>query len=295
MKISILTPTYNRGKLLERLYQSLIQNSQNQIEVEWLIMDDGSTDCTKEIIEKWQKEKKIPISYFWQENQGKMKALNNLIPKATGKLLIECDSDDYFMPDAFQTIKEVYEKEGKQANDIYGMCFLKLDQHKNNMGNLFQKKKTTMFDLYFKEKEQGEKCLVFKTEIRKKYSYLLEKQEKFVTEARMYHQMDLDYQMLCSNKPIMICEYQKDGYSKNIKKQFQENPYGYFQYFKEIFDHDMKNMTWKKRLYVIKHYILFTDLTKAKQARKKIKGLGNKILYVILYIPGILKTKKQFQ
>lgn len=295
MKISILTPTYNRGNLLEKLYQSLLQNSKNEIEVEWLIMDDGSTDSTKDRIEKWQKEKKIPIYYFWQENQGKMKALNNLVEKATGELLIECDSDDYFMSDAFQMIKEVYEKEGKQENDIYGMCFLKLDQQGNNMGNLFQKKKTTMFDLYFKQREQGEKSLVFKTEIRKQYKHQLEKKEKFVTEARMYHKMDLDYQMLCSNKPIMICEYQKDGYSKNIKKQFQENPYGYFEYFKEIFDQDMKKVTWKKRLYVIKHYILFTVLTKAKQARKNIKGFENKILYNILYVPGILKTRKQFK
>lgn len=47
MKISVMTPTYNRGNLLKKLYNSLVQNSGYGIKIEWLIMDDGSTDETK--------------------------------------------------------------------------------------------------------------------------------------------------------------------------------------------------------------------------------------------------------
>ena len=72
MKISVLTPTYNRATLLENLYKSIIKQSK-KIEVEWLIMDDESKDNTKEQIEKFKKDNKIEIKYFYQKNSGKMK------------------------------------------------------------------------------------------------------------------------------------------------------------------------------------------------------------------------------
>lgn len=290
MKISILTPTYNRANLLNKLYESLVKNSKYDINIEWLIMNDGSTDETKNVIKRFIEENKIEIKYFEQENQGKMASINKLVEKATGDLIVDCDSDDYFTEDALKIIKEEYEK-NKDEKDIYGLCFLKYDQNEENMGNNFKNKKTTMFDLYFKEGETGEKAIVFFSSIRKQYKHELEHNERFVTEARMYHKLDEKYKMICINKPIMICEYQKEGYTQNIVKQFKENPYGYYDYFKEILQKDMKGVTFNKRLYAIKHYILFSYLTKQYNT-KMIKKFGNKILYFFLLIPGIVKSKK---
>lgn len=300
MKISVLTPTYNRAGLLNKLYDSLIKNSQYGIDIEWLVMDDGSVDDTKTVVENFKKNNNtnnLEIKYFFQENQGKMIAINNLVEKATGDLIVDCDSDDYFTHDAFKIISEEYEKheEDIKSNEFYGLCFLKYDQNGNNIGNNFKKDITTMFDLYFKEGETGEKAIVFLTNIRKQYKHELENNEKFVTEARMYHKMDEKYKMICINKQVMICEYQKDGYTKNINKQFKENPYGYYNYFKEILEKDMKGVPFKKRLYVIKHYILFITLTKNKNLLRGVKGILNKFLLVLLYIPGMLKTKKMFK
>ena len=292
LKISVLTSTYNRGNLLKKLYNSLIQNSNYNVDVQWLIIDDGSKDDTKNIVKDFKDENKIEIKYFYQENQGKMLAINKLVKEANGDLIIECDSDDYFTEDAFDIIKNEYQKCDK--SDIYALCFLKYDQNGNNMGNLFKNEKTTMFDLYFKEGENGEKALVFFTDVRKKYKHELEHNEKFVTEARMYHKMDVKYKMICINKPIMICEYQKDGYSKNIIKQFKNNPYGYYKYFQEILEKDMKGVKFSKRLYVIKHYILFGKLINAKKSLNKIMSTKNKILYCLLYVPGRIKTKMKF-
>ena len=291
MKISVLTPTFNRADLLEKLYKSLVKNNEYIENIEWLIMDDGSKDNTKDVVGKFKEENKIEIKYYYQENQGKMVAINKLVEQATGDLIVDCDSDDYFTKDAFKIIKEEFKKY-KEEKNIYGLCFLKYDQNGNNMGNNFKKEKTTMFDLYFKEGETGEKAIVFYSNIRKQYKHELENNERFVTEARMYHKLDEKYQMICVNKPIMICEYQEKGYTKNISKQFKENPNGYYKYFQEILKKDMKGVTLKKRLYAIKHYILFSYLIKSKNNLKKINGLTNKILYLILYIPGILKSKK---
>lgn len=291
MKISVLTATYNRANLLPRLYESIVNNIKDNIDVEWIIIDDGSKDSTKETVENFIKEKKIVIKYFFQENQGKMQAINNVIQYAQGDLLIECDSDDYFTNNAFKSIEKAY-NENKNNNDkYYALCFLKYNQNKENMGRNFRDKFTTMFDLYFKQGENGEKALVFNTEIRKQYKYELENKEKFVTEARMFHKMDEKYNIICINEPIMICEYQNEGYTKNIKKQFVENPYGYFNYFREILQKDMRGVLFKKRLYVIKHYILFSTLTSQKKILKNIKGILNKILIIILFIPGRIITK----
>ena len=297
MKLSIITATYNRANMLENVYKSIVKNIeqhpeiQTQMQVQWLIMDDGSTDSTEELINNYIQENKFEIKYHKQENQGKMQAINNIIQYADGDLIMDCDSDDFLVDDAFINILQAY-NENKERKDLYGLCFLKYDLEGKNVGNLFKKEVTTMFDLYFKEQEDGEKILVFFANIRKQFHFQMEHNEKFITEARMYHQMDLQYKIRCYNKPVIIGEYQEDGYTKNINKVFKENPYGYFAYFKEILEqHDMTGVPFKKRLYVIKHYILFATLTNTKMNLKEIKEFMNKFLVLLLWIPGKLKTK----
>ena len=87
----------------------------------------------------------------------------------------------------------------------------------------FKKKKPLCLIYILKNGEIGEKAIVFFANIRKQYQYKIENHEKFSTEARMYHEMDLKYKMKCINKPIMICDYKADGYTKNIQKIFKEN------------------------------------------------------------------------
>lgn len=295
MKFSILTATYNRAKCLPKLYESLIKNKSSNYEIEWLIMDDGSKDETENLIKDYIAKNEIEIKFFKQQNQGKMTAINNLAQYVTGEIWIECDSDDYFTDGAFDKIKDLYEK-NKERKDIYAFAFLKIDQNGNNMGNTFKKEETTMFDLYFKEGGTGEKALAFITEVRKKYRYELEHNERFVTEARMYHKMDKDYKMICNNEYMMVCEYQEEGYTKNINKEFVNNPFGYYMYFCEILNEmDMKGVSFGKRLYVIKHFILFSEITKTTIKIKKIRNLLNKFLVSVLYIPGKIKSKKYIE
>ena len=291
MKISILTATYNRAKYLNKLYSSIVSNIRSGYEIEWLIMDDGSTDNTEEICNSLKNTDSLKIKYYKQENQGKMAAINNLSKYVTGELWIECDSDDYFADNCFRRIEKEYNKV-KGRDDIYAIAFLKKNQNGDNMGNNFKKEETTMFDLYFKDEEDGEKALVFISDIRGRFRYELENNERFITEARMYHKMDKKYKMRCSNETIMICEYQDEGYSKNINKQFINNPFGYYKYFYEILaDMDTSDITFSKRLYAIKHYILFTYLTN-NRLNLKINGIRNKLLVIALYLPGIIKSKK---
>ena len=232
MKISVLTTTYNRCDELEKLYTSLVVNAQSGVDFEWLIMDDGSTDKTKVNVQNYIKQNIIHIEYYHQKNQGKMAAINNLMEHVKGDICFTCDSDDQLTVNCMDIIKK-HAKKLLNDETVYALLFLKKVNKKKISGKKFPEKdhRSDMFSLYFRENITGEKILVFKTAVRKKYRHELEADEKFVTEARMYHKMDLDFKMICFNTPVMVCEYQEGGYSKNISKQFKANPIGYYKYF----------------------------------------------------------------
>lgn len=295
MKISLLTPTLDRANLLPRLYESICSNVKNYKNVEWLIMDDGSTDDTKKIVSKWQKEGKVEIKYYYQSNSGKMGALNNLVEHVTGDIIIEIDSDDYLADNCLVSIASDYKKVMKD-DDIYGILYLKkiIGLDKDNKFP-FENRVISLYNLYYKYNYQMfDTAITFKANIRKKFKHKLESGEKFVTEAKMYHEMDKQYKGLyLINRDIMICEYQDAGYSKNILTLFKNNPYGYFEYFKELLSFNMKDIIFKKRLYMIKHYILFCTLIRKGYifAINNVHGFFNKLLVIILYLPGMCMTK----
>ena len=295
MKISVLTTTYNRCEELEKLYTSLVVNTQSGVDFEGLIMDDGSTDKTKVIVQNYIKQNIFHIEYYYQKNQGKMAAINNLMEHVNGDICFTCDSDDQLTVNCMDIIKK---NASKLLDDetVYALLFLKKVNKKKISGNKFPENdhRSDMFSLYFREQITGEKILVFKTAIRKKYRHELEADEKFITEARMYHKMDLDNDVICINQAIEIGDYKNDGYTQNIKKTFVESPMGYFMYFKEILDMDLKDVTFDKKKYIFKQYILFANLAERDHAILMVNGLKRRLLLAILWIPGTIKTRRMF-
>ena len=293
MKLSILTATYNRANFLPKLYESIKENLKYNITPEWIIVDDGSIDDTKNIVQSFIDENKVIIKYLYQKNSGKMAAINEAVKMATGDLMVDCDSDDYFVNNSFEIIEKQAEKILSNEK-FYGLVFLKREENGKISGKEFKQKEyiTTMFDLYFKEDIGGEKILVYNSKIRKMYSHQLEQNEKFITEARMYHKIDEKYKLIAINEVIEQGSYIEDGYTKNINKTFKSNPYGYYMYFNELLEKNMKGVKFSKRLYVIKHYILFSYLTGNKFNANVIKDVLNKFLYIILYLPGMMKSKR---
>lgn len=292
MKLSILTATYNRGNLLGNLYKSIVDNLYDKLDIEWLIMDDGSTDNTEEVVGKFKNMEHLEIRYFKQENQGKMQAINNLMEYVSGELVMDCDSDDYLIEGSLKKI-ECHSRELLEDDNLYALAFLRSSEYKNIRGKRFENtaKKTTMFNLYFRENMDGEKVLVFKKDIRKLYKHELECGEKFITEARLYYKIEDKYEIKCYNEEILSGNYLEEGYTNNSIRLFINNPNGFFKYFQEILARDTKGVKLNKRLYIVKHYILFTVLCKKKITIKNIKNIFDKILILILYLPGIVKSK----
>ncbi len=295
MKISVVTATYNREKKLPKLYESLCENEKTHSDFEWIIVDDGSTDNTREVVEDWQKSASFPISYFYQENQGKMRAINHGMKYVTGDIVMEVDSDDYLLPAILQTIS--FDYENLKEKEVYGILYKrKLGKKDTSSLEKLDGKIITLFDMHNHYGYDFDMNLTFKASLRKQYEYPVEDGEKFVTEARLYYQLDQIYEgMLFKNCDIVVGEYLSEGYSKNITKMFRACPKGYFHFFKECLGYCNKDTLFSKRLYFIKHYILFSYLTKKKfgEVIKPIHGC-NKCLVILLYLPGIVKSKRQF-
>ena len=75
--LTIFTPTYNRAYCLERAYRSLCR--QTCKDFEWLVIDDGSSDNTRKLIEAWKQEGIVPMRYIYQDNQGMHGAHNTAL------------------------------------------------------------------------------------------------------------------------------------------------------------------------------------------------------------------------
>jgi glycosyltransferase involved in cell wall biosynthesis len=105
-KISIITPSYNQGAFIEETIRSVV--SQDYPALEYIIIDGGSTDCTREIIEKYSDS----ITYWESEpDRGQTHAINKGWARATGDVVAWLNSDDMYCPGALRAVGAAYAEE----------------------------------------------------------------------------------------------------------------------------------------------------------------------------------------
>lgn len=159
---TVMTPSYNRASTLPRVYESLL--AQTFTDFEWLIVDDGSTDHTRELVASWIAEAKLPIRYVWQTNQHKKTAFNHGVREAHGELIVALDSDDTILPDAlahmWQEWQSIPSHERANFVAITGLC---ARPDGTIVGDAYPQDKMVMssLDMSFKHQVRGEKfgCL----------------------------------------------------------------------------------------------------------------------------------------
>lgn len=278
-KITIFTPTYNRAYILYKLYNSLKQ--QNNKEFIWMIVDDGSTDNTREIVEIWKNENIIPIEYYYKDNGGKQRAINYGLSKCYTELFCCVDSDDYLVENAIDKILNFWIK--NQSTNISGIVSLRGKNNFEPLGTKMpQNKLVTKFnDLYEKYNFKGDTNLIYRTEILKKHPYPVAEGEKFISESYAYLEIDDDYNIILMDEITVICEYLEDGYTKNVYKLLKNNPKGYMKSKIQTAKHNKKIIN--KYLETIKYYsackcLKYNGISKAP----------SKLLYIAAIIPGEL-------
>ncbi|GEL11994.1 Glycosyltransferase involved in cell wall bisynthesis [Flavobacterium glycines] len=223
--LTVFTPSYNRAYLLPQLYKSLC--NQTSQDFEWLIIDDGSMDETRTLVASWQQENEIHIEYIYQENQGMHGAHNTAYENIQTEFNVCIDSDD-FMPD--NAVAVILQACANLEENYAGILGLDTNKEGEIIGTVIPENLTAvkLNELYSIHQVKGDKKIVYRTAIVKKYpKYPLYENERFVPLDYLYLLIDQDYDLKPVNEVLCIVEYQADGSSMNILKQYRKHPNGF--------------------------------------------------------------------
>lgn len=283
--LTVFTPAYNRGYIIHKCYESLCR--QTSKDFVWLIVDDGSTDNTAQLIKEWQikewqkQDNGFEIKYIYKENGGMHTAHNTAYENIDTELNVCIDSDDYMPDDAVEKIISFWRENGSDkfagiiALDVY-------ESNRKTIGSELPNKKSTTLTGYYRNGGSGDKKLIYRTDvINSTPPYPVFEDEKYVGLAYKYHIVDETKELLIMNEPVCIVDYQEDGSSFSMWKQYYNNPKG-FAFFRK------SEMKYQHGLQLFKtciHYVSSSIISKNKNFVKE----SPKKLMTVLAVPfGIL-------
>lgn len=276
--ITVFTPAYNRAHTLSRTYESLLK--QNCKNFKWLIVDDGSSDNTRELVSEWQgRENGFDIQYIYKENGGMHTAHNVAYENIDTELNVCIDSDDMLSENAIEKILEKWE----QAKDkgYAGIIGLDADFSGRVIGKGFPDNllETTLVE-YYANGGNGDKKLVYRTDVIKKYPpYPVFEGEKYVALGYKYRLIDQEYKLAVLNEVLCNVEYQEDGSSNSMMKQYINNPKGFAFWRKVCMQYpESEKRIFKDCVHYVSSSILSKNVHFIGESPRKIK--------TILAIPG---------
>lgn len=249
-KITVFTPTFNRGYLMNKLFYSL--NSQTNKHFEWLIVDDGSIDQTGELVETFKEQADFEIRYFYQQNGGKHRAINHGLDLARGELFFIVDSDDSLTDDAIEKIFNNYSGIAFD-NSFAGIAFNKGFSKKRIVGETFEGTYIDCDNLHRgKHNILGDKAEVYRTDILKSIKFPEIDGENFMSEVVLWNEVARrGYKLRWFNDIIYFCDYLEDGLTKNSEKILFNNPVAHQMMTKELLQIDF---TLKRKFGMIYNY-----------------------------------------
>lgn len=249
--ITIFTPTFNRLKLIKRLYKSLL--AQTSTDFEWLVVDDGSTDDTEEFF-KLLPQREFPIRYIKQANAGKHIAINTGVDNAHYDWFFIVDSDDYLLPNAVSELKEMVNQiESDQS--FAGICTNRMyeDGSPNGRPVDYETLDTNFIDYALKYKYDGEKPSCIRTSVWKEFKFPVYPDEKFCSEALVLRRIGKKYRNRYFNKCVYVMEgYLSDGLTQSIKRHYENSPSYSCLVFKEQVC--LSNLSIKSRISTYYNY-----------------------------------------
>ncbi|MGO5180758.1 glycosyltransferase family 2 protein [Catenibacterium mitsuokai] len=274
--ITVFTPAYNRADLLKRCYESMCrQTNKNFI---WMIIDDGSTDNTKEVVDLWKLNNNgFEIQYYYKENGGLHTAYNEAIEHINTELCVCIDSDDYMPDNAVEIILDFWKKNG--SNEYAGIVGLDYTIDNHVIGDLLpDKKSVNLIDLLIGKYHihNGDRTNVVRTELYKKVAPMISFEgEKNFSPHYMHLQISKKYNFLVLNKNLRYVEYQADGMSNTIFKQYLNSPNSFIETRKLYLS--LPGISWKFKLRQSIHLVSSGII-------------ANKMTEVLKYIPSFGMT-----
>ncbi len=289
--ITVFTPTYNRAYRLSKLYESLKRQTSNCFE--WIIVDDGSTDDTRALIEGWTKnDNGFDIRYIHKENGGKHTAINAGVAAAKYDWFFIVDSDDYVTDDAIEKVEEW--TENLTDTQIAGVSGTSIFPDKRIIGEKIQFASGDYIDAKNTERGKyglgGDKAEVYRTEILRKYPFPVFEGEKFLTELCVWNEIARNgYKVRWYNYPLKICEYLEDGLtSQNKNNQLMLNNFnGYLCSMKYM----LMPLNGKQKIKKIYHFACDAKM-KGYGTERVAKAIGlPQLVVALIYFMGSVKSR----
>lgn len=248
--ITVFTPTYNRAGLLHRVYESLVRQTNQQFK--WLVIDDGSTDGTRTVVEGFIQENKIEIAYVYKENGGLHSGYNAAIARLDTELSVCIDSDDWLPDDAIERILKVWA--ARKADDIAGLIGLDYAANGKLIGDhLTDGAIINPIDLLASKTNRGDKKYVVRTDCYKKVAPMPEfPGEKNFNPHYMILKLSADYRFVAVDAPLCIVDYQPDGMTANQYMQYLNSPKSFAELRRVIMA--LPNVPIKYLLKTVIHY-----------------------------------------
>lgn len=228
--VTVFTPTYNRADMLVRGYEAL--KRQTCKDFIWLIIDDGSTDNTRQVVETWkQEESSFEIQYVYKENGGLHTGYNAAIERLQTELAVCVDSDDYLTDNAIQRVCVLWREKGNSA--MAGIVALDGDLHGGIIGDpLPNQEQINLIDLLvgkYKLRNGDRKLFVRSSLYRSVAPQKTFPGERYFNPHYMHLQISRNYDFLILNEALCIVEYQKGGMSQSIFRQYYNSPRSFAQ------------------------------------------------------------------
>lgn len=247
--LTVFTPTYNRAHLLHSCYESL--QRQTCHDFEWLIIDDGSTDNTKDVVEGWIAAGNFfNISYVYKENGGLHTGYNKAIELMDTELCVCIDSDDWMPDDAVEKIHKYWRERGSvNLAGIVGLDFI--DESTPIGGLLPSVDHCHIYDLAFRYHHEGDKKIVIRVDLFKQVApQPTYNEEKNFNPMLMISKIDLKYEWLLLNENLCFVDYQPDGMASGIFRQYLNSPNSFAALRIENFKFPNTSFTYKIKQYI---------------------------------------------
>ena len=276
-QFSIITPTYNRANFLPRVYDCLLQ--QGDIDFEWVIVDDGSSDNTKDVVSTLNGP--FDIKYINQENSGKPKAVNRGVSLANSYISLLHDDDDTLLPNILPLVWKYFDPASETFQEgcacVSGLCVY---DNGKIIGDKFPFDYHISDNINYRDnkKIKGDKCEFFLTSILKTYPFPVINNEKFIGESLVWNRIALNHRTIYINEIFLKKVFLEDGLSN--KPIWTDNPHS-----SELFHNEMTNPRFLLSIQLINYakYIRYAKINK-KSLPQIYSSSHNKKLF----LPGLL-------
>ena len=280
--VTFFTPTYNRRHILPRCYESLC--NQTSFDFDWLIVDDGSSDNTRELVEQWiAEERRFSIRYLYKENGGLHTAFNIAVEEISTELFVCFESDDLFASDAMSIIERTWKR--IQKTNCVGFITLCKDPAGNLIGGRFPDGlKTTLYREH-RRIAPGDKQYIFRTkDLKKVFPMPSFPGEKFFDPKYRFFALDEIGPLAVTNEVFDIVDYQPGGLTHTMMRQYYNSPNSFAEYRKLYMT--LPNRSPAYRLKENIHYVSSCAL--AGKLRRAVAESPKKGYTLLAFLPGLL-------